>query len=357
MKVVHFCQMAPNKSGMYESTKDQIKYERKEGLESDIVDAASNLNVGKKDGWLETVSWEKAKDTEIWVNHFGVPPPLLEYIKDKNNRKKHIIITNCHGPVEHMFLKEYGAMMLSNYDLKAFTDTHVNMVWNYDACVVINQHEYDVSILYDEHNKLHYIPNSIDLERVDSKASDWPYVKRPAIVVADYPRFEKTPVHMIWSMPKVIEKIPSARLSVLGLPFENIEFWRNVFHRSKGQNLIMGCIDNLHIKSGPVIPYMRGADIMFNSNFSGILSRVGMEAMALGVPVVSYNGDYTDYHAKIFDLDSIAEQVELCWNDLNNPKKKLREKTRAYAKKHFDREVSVKKYIKLYEKLKEEKNG
>jgi len=82
-----------------------------------------------------------------------------------------------------------------------------------------------------------------------------------------------------------------------------------------------------------------------------------MEAMLLGVPVVSYNGDYTDYHAKTFDLDSIAEQVARCWADLNNPKKKLREKTRAYAKKHFDRGVSVKKYVKLYQKLREEKNG
>lgn len=356
MKVVHFCQMAPHKSGMYESTKDQIKYERREGIESDIVDSMSALNTGRKDDWLETVSWEKAKDAEVWVIHSRIPPPLEEYIADEKNRKKHVILSNCHGPVEHMLLKEYGAAMLNNHDMRTFTETHINMVWGYDACVVINQHEYDVSILYDENDKLHYIPNSIDLERVDAKASDWPYVKRPAIVVADYPRFEKTPAHMIWAMPKVIEKLPEARLSVLGIPFENVEFWRNVFFRSKNLNLIMGCVDNLHIKSGPVIPYMRGADVMFNSNFSGILSRVGMEAMALGVPVVSYNGDYTDYHAKPFDLDSIAEQVERCWNDLNNPKKKLREKTRSYAKKHFDRGVNVKKYIKLYEKLKEEKN-
>lgn len=77
----------------------------------------------------------------------------------------------------------------------------------------------------------------------------------------------------------------------------------------------------------------------------------------MGVPVVSYNGDYTGYHAKTFDLDSIAEQIEKCWNDLNNPKKKLKEKTIAYARKHFDRGVHAKKYVELYTKLKEAKSG
>jgi len=357
MNIVHFCQMAPNKSGMYESTKDQIKYERREGLESDLIDSMAHKNVGKRDDWLEAVSWKKAKDTEIWVIHASIPPPLLEYMQDEKNRRKHVIVANCHGPVEHMLLQEYSAALLHQHEYRGFTENHINLIWNYDACVVINQHEYNVSILYDENDRLHYIPNSIDLERVDQKASPWPYLNRPAIVVADYPRFEKTPAHMIWAMPKVIEKIPEARLSVLGLPFENIEFWRNIFHRSKDWALIRGCIDNLHIKCGPVMPYFVGADIIFNANFSGIASRVHMEAMLLGVPVVSYNGDYTDYHAKTFDLDSIAEQVARCWADLNNPKKKLREKTRAYAKKHFDRGVSVKKYVKLYQKLREEKNG
>ena len=58
---------------------------------------------------------------------------------------------------------------------------------------------------------------------------------------------------------------------------------------------------------------MKGGDIGFNNNLSGIASRVTMEMMAFGIPVISYGGDYTTYHAKIWDLDSIAEQVEKCW--------------------------------------------
>ena len=90
---------------------------------------------------------------------------------------------------------------------------------------------------------------------------------------------------------------------------------------------------------------------------SGILSRVGMEMMALGVPVVSYGGDYTPYHAKIWDLDSIAEQVIRCWQDITAEGSTVRDDTRAYARENFDRGKEVKKYIKLYRDLIEKKHG
>ena len=96
---------------------------------------------------------------------------------------------------------------------------------------------------------------------------------------------------------------------------------------------------------------MAGADIGFNNNFSGIASRVTMEMMALGVPVVSYGGDYTKYHAKIFDLDSIARQVTRCWKDLCKEGSTLRADTLKYANENFNRAIEVKKYIKLYEKV------
>jgi glycosyltransferase involved in cell wall biosynthesis len=102
---------------------------------------------------------------------------------------------------------------------------------------------------------------------------------------------------------------------------------------------------------------MRGGDIGFNNNMSGIASRVSMEMMALGVPVISYGGDYTPYVAKIWDLDSIAEQVERCWADLMTPGSTVREDTRKYATENYDRAKHVKAYKKLYEDLLGKKNG
>ena len=96
---------------------------------------------------------------------------------------------------------------------------------------------------------------------------------------------------------------------------------------------------------------MAGGDIGFNNNISGIASRVTMEMMALGVPVVSYNGEYTKYHAKPFDLHSIAKEVHKCWKALNKKGSTLKEDTIKYAHDNFDRGKEVKKYIQLYKEI------
>lgn len=354
MKVVHFGGFAPGQSGMYESIKDQIKYERKEGLDSDFIDAIDPNGEGKKDGWLESINWRKALDTDIWVQHALMPPPLREYLQKKpEKRKKHIIVSVCHGPVEHMVIQEWGLLQGGSLVPGAFIETHINEIWNWDACVVLNQHEYDVSILYDENDKLNYIPNSIDLERIVA-GPEWKYRYRPAIVSCDTPRVEKLPVHIVWAMSKLIEKIPDARLNIYGLTLLEIEFFRHLLCRSKNQVLKRNC-ENVQLQTINIHTCLRGADIGFNNNYSGIASRVTMEMMAMGIPVVSYNGDYTKYHAKIFDLQSIADNIAQCWEDLNSSD--LKNETIQYAHDNFDRAVQVKKYVELYQKLKEEKNG
>jgi glycosyltransferase involved in cell wall biosynthesis len=352
MLVTHFTPIVPGKSGMYESTKDQIKYERREGLDSELIDSIVPKNYGVTDNWLTTVRWDKAYEADVWVVHANLPPPLMEYIKKEENRKKHILISIMHGPVENMILKEF-AFMAKNIQEPAFTISHINSIWDYDACVVLNQHEYDVSELFDENDRLIYIPNSIDLERYQN-GFKWEYQNRPAIISCDAPRIEKIPVHIIFSMPKVLKKIPSARLNVFALPIIDIEFFRNILCRSKKMHLLQDCIENFQMKSNSVLPFIAGADIGFNSNYSGIMSRVHMEMMLNGVPVVSYNGDYTKYHAKIFDLGSIAENIAQCWEDLNSTHLKL--ETINYAHENFDRAIHVKQYIKLYQGLKEGKN-
>jgi len=358
MKVAHIAIMSPVgspiKSGMYESTKDQIKYERKEKINSIFIDAVRPDNTGLVDGWLKAEDYHEAFDSDIWVVHSNLPSNFEQRLKA--HRHKHKVVSIMHGPVENMVLKEWN-FLIKDIPEPAFTETHINAIWQWDACVVLNQHEYDISVIYDENDKLVYIPNSIDLQRYNGDCK-WQYTHHPAIVSCDTPRPEKLPVHILWAMPKVIEKIPSARLNYFCVPLEHVEFFRRLVVRAKGRKLDLNCVENFQLKSATLLPYMAGADIGFNSNFSGIASRVTMEMMAMGVPVVSYNGDYTKYHAKIFDLDSIAQQIQRCWDDLNNPKKKLREKTIEYAHKHFDRGVHVKKYVQLYEKLlKEGGNG
>lgn len=350
MRIVHFSNFVPRQSGLYESTKDQIRYERKAGLQSDIIATQDKYKDGDPtaidDGWLSPVPWEDAKKADIWVLHSNIPESLKPFAKDKVN------VAILHGPNEHMLLKEWT----SGRDNSAF-NLHINITWKYDATVCLNKHEYDIMKHYDEHDRLHYIPNSIDLERYTTEGEyAWEYVNRPAICSFDVPRLEKLCANLIWSMPKVVERVPNARLNIFSLTLEPIGMWRNIFCRSKKRNLEHLC-ESIQLENNNLRPFMRGADIGFNNNISGIASRVTMEMQAMGVPVISYGGDYTPYVARIWDLDSIAEQVERCWNDLTKTGSRVNKLTKAYAMKYYDREKEVKKYVKLYTELMEKKGG
>jgi glycosyltransferase involved in cell wall biosynthesis len=345
--VVHFTNWAPRQSGMYESVKDQIRYERKAGIQSDLAEPNEKHKEGRvatDDGWLSPISWEKAKAADIFVLHAWLPD---EFRKMKD--KKHIAV--LHGPNEHMLLKEWTTERKE----EAF-NLHVSILWKYDATVVLNKHEFDILELYDEHKKLHYIPNSIDLERYQGEEMTWKYTNHPAILSCDVPRIEKLPAHIIWAMPRIAKRIPEARLNLFSLSLEPIATYRNMFCRSHERALEHLC-ENIQLENNNLRPFMKGADIGFNNNVSGIASRVTMEMMAMGVPVISYGGDYTQYHARIWDLDSIAEQVEKCWKALNKSDSTLRQQTMQYAKDNFDREKEVAKYVALYEKVMEKKDG
>lgn len=344
MRVIHFANWAPRQSGLYESVKDQIKYERREGLDSQFVDSHHENPKDRRDGWLIPISWDDAKTADVWVMHSFIPEPL----KSLFSKKKTVAV--LHGPTEHMTLLEWGTERK-----KTSFNLHVTLAWTYDACVCINTHEYDIMKQYDEYDRIRYIPNSIDLEKIDANKMEWEYEHSPAIISCDVPRIEKLPCHIIWAMSRIQERIDDARLNLFSLQLEPIAVWRNLFCRSHRRNLESLC-ENIQLENKNLLPFMAGADIGFNNNLSGILSRVSMEMMALGVPVVSYGGDqnglpYTDYVARIFDLNSIAEQVERCWSDLTKEGSDLVERTKKFARDNFDRAKETKKYVSLYKEL------
>ncbi|MDP2365361.1 MAG: glycosyltransferase [Ignavibacteria bacterium] len=345
MYIVHWTGWAPRQSGMFESVKDQIKYERKAGLQSDMADPNEKYKEGGEtildDGWFSPISWKQAESADIYVMHSWIPDEIK-----KLQGKKHVAI--LHGPTEHMLWKEW----VSNRKEEAF-NLHINILWKYDATIVLNKHEFDIMKLYDEYSRLHYIPNSIDLERYQNKEiQTWKYRNHPAIISCDVIRLEKLPAHIIWAMPRIAEKIPEARLNLFCLQLEPISTWRNIFCRSHLRNLEHLC-ESIQLENNELRPFMKGADIGFNNNVSGIASRVTMEMQAMGIPVISYGGEYTPYIAKIWDLDSITEQVIRCWNDLTKEGSKVMEETRRYARKNYDRAERVKEYITLYNKLME----
>ncbi len=97
---------------------------------------------------------------------------------------------------------------------------------------------------------------------------------------------------------------------------------------------------------------MRGADILYNSNASGIFTRVQIEAMACGCQIISSNSKYTPFNFKTYDIKDIAKTTIDCWNSIKDNPEQARKEARKTALKYFSMKNKVKnEYIPLYLKV------
>jgi glycosyltransferase involved in cell wall biosynthesis len=340
MKIVHFSNWGLRRSGLYECTKDQIKYERKYGIDSQL--ALFEHDKPNKDwiddNWLKPIPWEECKDADLYVIHRGLPAEL--------DKKEKPVITVIHGTVEFLMLEE----LFSNAEKTPF-NTHINLIRDCAACVAVNPHDFDIYKLYDIDNKLELIHDAIDIERYTIEGYQHPFNNRPQILFCDSLRVNKYPAHIIWAMSEIVKEIPTAKLTIVGLDLLNILTWRNLILRSPNKSLAEN-LELVQLMTTEVRPYMRGADILVNGNMSGIPSRTELEAMACGCQVVSYADYFTKYKCSPFDIKDMAKQIIRCWNDIKDNRKKARLEARQWVFENANMEKQVvNKFIPLYKKV------
>ena len=340
LHVIHWSNWAPRKSGLFECTKDQIKYERKFGLDSQMAIYEKENPNDLQDDWLKPVSWDFAKKADLFVIHRGLPPKVQKLYP---NTKRVVVL---HGTSEFLILED----IFSQAEKQNF-NSHINFINNNDATTVVNQHDYDILKLYDYNDKLSLINDAIDIKKYNLEGYKYPYKNHPQILFCDSLRINKHPAHIIWAMEHIIKEIPNARLTIVGLDLLDILTWRNLLLRSKQGNLKRYC-EVIQFKTSDILPYMRSADILYNSNASGIFSRVQIEALACGCHVISSNSKFTPFNFKTYDIKDIAKSAIECWRFIEKNKEQARIDARKVALKHFNMEKKVKKeYIPLYNKV------
>jgi len=342
MRVIHFSNFAPNRSGLFECAFDQIKYERKYGIDSQMA-IYEKANPNCERDWLKCISWDECKDADLYVIHRGLPNEL-----EKLNKPDIMVI---HGTVEFLMLEE----IFSEANKTPF-NTHINLIKDCDASVAVNEHDYNIYKLYDPKDKLVLIHDAIDCERFTIEGHQYPYNHHPQILFCDSLRPNKFPSHAIWTMAEVVKEIPSARLTIVGLDLLGILTWRNLILRSPGQHLAAN-IENIQLLTNDNPSYMRSADIVVNGNVSGIPSRTELEAMACGCHVVGYSDSFTKWKCNPFDTKDMARKIIDCWNYIkDNPN--ARQEARNWVLENANMEKQVKeKYIPLYEKIIKEKTN
>jgi glycosyltransferase involved in cell wall biosynthesis len=342
MKIIHFSNWAVNKSGLFMCAAEQVKYERKFGIDSQmtITENETPKEDWVFDNWLRPISWDACKDADLFVIHRGLPGNLRDL------KKPNIMV--IHGTVEFLMLEE-----IFSHAENTLINTHINLIKDCDMNVAVNPHDYAIYKLYDPSNKLVLIPDAIDCEKYTIEGNKYPY-SHPQILFCDSLRPNKYPSHIIWAMAEIVKKRPDVRLTVVGLDLLSILTWRNIILRSPKQHLAAN-IENIQLLSNDIPSYMRGASILVNGNMSGIYSRTELEGMACGCQVVGY-GDFTKWTCKPFDTIDMANKILECLEYIDKDPIKARLEARQYILDNHNMEKTVKeKYIPLYEKVLSEK--
>ena len=337
MKIAHFSLWAPRRSGLHEFVIDQITCERRAELDSILINCDEENPDPERftDRGIVCKPWKNAHECDVWVVHRSVPMKLVPYVR------KHGNIAIMHGTAEYM-------VMLETQTGQQKFDIHISFLERFDKVVAINESDYYIMKMYERGNNLVFIQDSVDLQRFNPDGFKWEYDYRPAIISTANIRFNKTPMSLLWSMSEVIKLIPKARLNIFCIRLTDVSLWRETILKAK--NLSIYC-ENVQLQLRDLRPFLRGADISFNSNINGITSRDTLEAMAMGIPVVSYRGGYTRYHAIVMDPVSIANAIYECWKNINDNPENVFNETLKYAQENFCMDNATKKYLKLYEEV------
>lgn len=198
----------------------------------------------------------------------------------------------------------------------------------------------------------HYLERGCDLKYwvIDGPAIKFRY--HPVIVYAEVPRPVKNPLNLLVALKEVRRKYYPTKLELIGLDAKTQSTWAFIIGSlglSMG-NLIEAFVVGMHDTPGH---YYRGADIVFSSVQGGLMSRVGVESLACGVPTIITEGCPEKIaSAKCEDTpEKIAETIiKLYEAKLANPDK-LKKEARQIAEQHYDIIDTVKGLVKIGEGL------
>jgi len=340
MKIAHFAQFTPNRSGMYGTVRDLILAERQQGIDAQFVDyipaekgRQEHSRVNLHDGEIVTVSPDWADTADILVRHSMIPEII--------SRLGVPMVMCLHGRPEYCMLMEYfGRSPIIEIVTKgAANPRYVSFVtfWN--------EHIPIWKTLLPE-REIRYVPALVDLESYNPEGDKFNFGDKggsPNIVIADMWREDSTPFNTIFAALLFRDKYcKDAKIHIFGFPPEQMPPMRELKRRLKNTEGI-GMIE-------PIIPNIgnvfRSADILITPQ--GIATRVVRESLACGLPVVAGSGcHYTTFVADAKDCKAFAHQINRCWTALKTDKK-LKKQCRELAEKEFNYENAGKAMLDVF---------
>ena len=320
MRLAHWSIWAPNRSGMYHTTRDIVRTQQERGMDCGFIDAFDPTP--KTDGTFSAVGHQYADTADIYAMHLTVPEP---YMSDGTP-----VIVFLHGhPLYSMQVELYGLEGENDRPWTTIfnmfnrsTPTWFVSFWKDD------QADYWAALegIRNE-SRVWYAPRGIRFGKTFSPDGPTRHLEGdPAIVIADQFRMFKDALPALWGAYRYWERNPKARVHLYALPpktsreREAIERWilSSNLHR---------CIGGMY----EIVDYLpevyRAADVLVSTVTCE--SRVMLEAHACGCPTVA---PWDSAHTRVANWwrpDCIADAIETCWVHFDHGAKDQRRRSLA----------------------------
>ena len=299
MRIAHWSIWGPNRSGMYETTRDIVLAQRDNGIDCGFIDAQSGQAL--TDGAFQTEGYAYADTADVYAMHLAIPQPYL------TDGTPTAIFLHGH-PLYSMQTELY---QLEHANDKPFT-TVLNLMNRTEDTWFVSMWEQEQGAYWRAldncRDRLRFVPRGIRFG--DKWSPNGP--KRaldgdPCIVIADSFRLFKDSLSVLFGALEYWRRNPRARVYLFAMPPQNsqpriaLDRW---VASSELHRMLAGVSE--------VVDYLpevfRRADVVL-STVTGE-SRVVLEAQACGCPVVA---PWPDADATVYDHwdpASIADGIE-----------------------------------------------
>jgi len=355
MKIISFAMYGPNRSGLYETTRDLALAMRRLGVDhrivSPIVSPGYNGPLGGDkiaDNFYTDPLVGQPLSADLYINHTIVPNPY--------NMDGTPIIMFGHSMPEALMRTELYQFDKNN---PAPFSTVINLVRNKNVKAYVTMWKRHLpfleAICYKRKDiNICLLPPGIDLKKYNYNGISFPLSGSPTVSLFDVWRENKDPFVPLMGYKLFWEKYPLARLHLFGAPHRKL--------KEREFKIWASYISNYNMEDGigsinAMVPecekFLRSADIVLSSVITH--SRVQKEAMACGCQVVVPDccDNFGFFTYKFGWATSVCDALEKAWVWLKTHKNRevLRKKQYLLAKKQFDINNTAKEFLKVCERV------
>ena len=343
MKIGHILPFTPHQSGLYESGREVIEEEIKQGHDARFLDSEGKYHQYLLDRGVRScsLSWF-LREPDIYVMHQTCEKAILDRISKP-------IVLILHGTPKDTFWAD------------AFKDSK-----SYELVLdFLEDSRFYFLSLWKRHmefwkplmgDRVGYAPSCVNLTRFNPDIEPYSFrgssLGSPNILFGDTWRIDKLPFEIMHSFNYFKKEYPEARIHIYCKQETNKTLWPRFFTRIvENKDYYLGEYDGM-ISDFPQV--VKACDFVVTPQRDS--TRIIRESLAIGTPVVALDGcRHTPYTADHYYPLKFKEAMVTCWENMKVSKDSLSSECRDYAEKNFNVENTVSELIKFLERVLSEK--